>query len=53
VASIVAAVVVVAAADGALAPEQVDVVLQREEVQSSAGQDVRLVLSVDRISGVL
>ena len=39
--------------DGTLAPEQVDVVLQREEVESAPGQDVGLVLGVDRIAGVL
>ena len=39
--------------DGTLAPEQVDVVLQREEVESAPGQDVGLVLGVDGIAGVL
>ena len=39
--------------DGTLAPEQVDVVLQREEMESAPGQDVGLVLGVDGIAGVL
>jgi len=39
--------------DRRLAPEEVDVVLKREQVHGSSSQDVRLVFGVHRITSVL
>ena len=46
-------ITMVSVPDRRLAPEEVDVVLQREQVHGTSSQDVRLVFSVHRIAGIL